>query len=151
MLVRVDHIGIVAASFEEGWSMLVDQMGLAIDEARSPLPGGLYFAPEHAHAYFFTVGEGETRVEMLVPAPGSESGTARFLTRNGPGLHHLAFACEDLDAEAERLATAGLVEIELPRTADGRRTASFFHPNHAGGILTELVTVDFDAMPKAAE
>lgn len=147
MLVRIDHIGIVAASFDEGWRLLVDQMGLAIDEARSPLPGGVYFAPEQARAYFFVVGDGETRVEMLVPTPGSESGTARFLVRNGPGLHHLAFACEDLDAETERLAAAGLVEIALPRTADGRRTAAFFHPNQAGGILTELVTTDFVAMP----
>ena len=151
MLVRIDHIGIVAATFEEGWRLLVDQMGLVIDEGRSPLPGGVYFAPEHAHAYFFAAGDGDTRVEMLVPTPGSESGTARFLTRNGPGLHHLAFACEDLDVEAERLAAAGLVEIALPRTEDGRRTASFFHPSNAGGILTELVTADFHAMPRAID
>ncbi|HSG78037.1 MAG TPA: VOC family protein, partial [Acidimicrobiia bacterium] len=115
-------------------------LGLALDEGRSPLPDGMFFEPEQAHAYFFTVGEGATRIEMLVPVPGSVSGTARFLERRGPGLHHLAFTCEDLDAEAERLAAQGLVEVRLPRTADGRRTASFFHPGSVGGILTELVT-----------
>lgn len=140
MLLSIDHVGIVAPSLEQGWEVMVDHLGLTPDEGRSPLPDGVFFEPEQAHAFFFTVGGGETRIEMLVPVPGSVSGTARFLERRGPGLHHLGFLCEDLDAESERLAGQGLVEIELPRTADGRRTAAFFHPATAGGILTELVT-----------
>ena len=151
MFLRIDHIGIVAPSFAEGFSIMVDQLGLELDDARSPLPDGVFFAPEQSHAYFFTAGQGDTRVEMLVPASGATSGTARFLERRGPGLHHLAFACEDLDAEADRLVAAGLVEVQLPRTADGRRTASFFSPASVGGILTELVTDRLEDMPGFGE
>jgi methylmalonyl-CoA/ethylmalonyl-CoA epimerase len=142
VLLRIDHVGIVAPSLEDGWEVMVDHLGLELDDHRSPLPGGAFFEPEQAHAYFFTVGDGATRIEMLVPIPGSTSGTARFLERRGPGLHHLGSLCEDLDAEADRLATQGMVEIQLPRTADGRRTAAFFHPSSSGGILTELVTTE---------
>ena len=61
--------------------------------------------------FFFDVGQGETQVEVLIPAPGSDSGVARYLARRGPGLHHLCYACEDVHAEAERLraVTAGMV------------------------------------------
>jgi hypothetical protein len=41
--------------------------------------------------------------------------------------------------EAERLRANGLAEIDLPRTADGRRTVAFVHPKSTGGVLTELV------------
>ena len=143
MLTRIDHVGLVAASFEDALVLLQEQLGLVLDEQRSPLPDGVYFEPEKTNAYFFMAGRGETRVELLIPTPDAASGTARFLARNGPGLHHLGFACDDVEAEAERLRESGLKEIQLPRTADGRRTVAFFHPASAGGVLTELVPSEF--------
>lgn len=147
MLERLDHIGVVAASFEQAHEFLGDQLELVLDEDRSPLPEGVYFAPEQINAYFFKVGGGATQIEVLVPAAGATGGTARFLARNGPGLHHLCFACPDIDVEAERLRARGLTEIQLPRTADGRRTAAFFHPESTGGLLTELVPLQLSDLP----
>lgn len=137
--VRIDHVGLVAATIEQATNVLGDALGLDIDEARSDWPNGRYFPPEQTYNYFFAVGEGLTQVEVLIPADGATSGAARFLERRGPGLHHLCYACEDVHDEAERLLENGLSEIELPRDADGRRPVAFFHPRSVGGVLTELV------------
>lgn len=137
--VRLDHVGLVAPTIEEAREILGDRLGLVIDKDRSKWPDGSYFAPEQTYNYFFNVGEGETQVEVLIPAPDATSGTARYLERRGAGLHHLCYACLDVHEEAERLLAEGLTEIELPRTADSRRTVAFFHPKSTGGVLTELV------------
>jgi methylmalonyl-CoA/ethylmalonyl-CoA epimerase len=139
MFTRLDHVGLVAPTIEEAQAILGDAMGLVIDQDRSNWPDGSYFEPEQTYNYFFTVGEGSTVVEVLIPAADATSGTARYLERRGPGLHHMCFACEDVHEEAERLRANGLAEIDLPRTADGRRTVAFFHPKSTGGVLTELV------------
>jgi methylmalonyl-CoA/ethylmalonyl-CoA epimerase len=151
MFARLDHVGLVAPSFEDALALFGGQLGLDADEDRSPLPDGVYFAPEQTKAYFFKIGDGETQIEVLVPTEGATTGTARFLERNGPGLHHLCYACPDIDAEAERLRARGLTEIELPRTADGRRTAAFFHPKTAGGVLTELVPMRLSDLPTVGD
>ena len=139
--VHIDHVGIVAHTIDQARGVLGDALGLDLDERRSQWPTGSYFAPEQTFNYFFQVGDGETQVEVLIPAPGATSGAARFLERRGPGLHHLCYACTDVQAEAERLLANGLLEIDVPRGVDGRRTVAFFHPRTAGGMLTELVPV----------
>lgn len=139
MFTRIDHVGLVAYSIEEANAVLGDALGLTIDEQRSQWPTGSYFAPEQTFNFFFKVGEGETQVEVLVPAKDATSGVARYLAKRGPSLHHICYACEDVHAEAERLRASGLDEIELPRAADGRRTVAFFRPQSVAGVLTELV------------
>jgi methylmalonyl-CoA epimerase len=140
MLVEVDHIGIVAHTWAEAKEVLIDKLGLVVDEKRSPLPDGSYFAPERTNNYFIKVGLGKTRVEVLIPAD-TTSGTARFLAREGPGLHHIGYACADVAEEATRLEGIGLRRIDLG-PIDGRRlSAAFFHPKSMNGILTELVPV----------
>lgn len=137
--VHIDHVGIVAYTIEQAREVLGDALGLELDMPRSQWPTGSYFDPEQTYNYFFQVGAGATQVEVLVPAEGATSGTARYLARRGPGLHHICYACEDVHSEAERLVTNGLEEIDLPRQPDGRRGVAFFHPRSAGGILTELI------------
>jgi methylmalonyl-CoA/ethylmalonyl-CoA epimerase len=141
MFARIDHVGLVAPSIDEARAVLGDRLGLVIDKDRSKWPEGSYFAPEQTHNFFFTVGEGDTVVEVLIPAPGATSGTARYLAKRGAGLHHICYACYDVHEEAERLRAEGLEEIDLPRAQDGRRTVAFFHPRTTGGVLTELVPV----------
>lgn len=137
--VRLDHVGVVAYTIEEAQAILGDQLGLVLDKDRSNWPDGSYFAPEETNNFFFNVGDGETQVEVLIPTEGATSGTARYLAKRGPGLHHICYAALDVHEEAERLRANGLTEIELPRTEDGRRTVAFFHPKGLGGILTEIV------------
>jgi methylmalonyl-CoA/ethylmalonyl-CoA epimerase len=139
MFVRLDHVGLVAYTIEEAKQILGDQLGLTVDEERSHWPDGSFFAPEQTYNYFFTVAEGETQIEVLIPAADATSGTARYLAKHGPGMHHICFAARDVAEEAARLQAAGMRQIELPKTADGRQTAAFFHPTSVGGVLTEIV------------
>ena len=138
MITGLDHIGIVAHGIEEAMETLQGKLGFPLHDS-TPLPDGAYFAPEGTHNYFFQVGAGETRIEVLVPVV-SEAGTWKYLQRFGPGLHHWGYGCDDVAEEAARLRAQGLRQIDLGGRPDGGSvTAAFFHPKGAGGILTELV------------
>lgn len=139
MLLEIDHVGVVARTIDEALETLVGHLGLVVDEARSPMPKGVWFPPEQTWNYFFKVGNGKTRVEVLIPE-GTTSGTARFLARNGPGLHHIGYASDNVYADAKRLEESGLRRIDIGPTDDPAKVrAAFFHPKAMGGILTELV------------
>jgi methylmalonyl-CoA/ethylmalonyl-CoA epimerase len=84
------------------------------------------------------VAAGESLVELLQPhEPNSPIG--KFLAKRGPGLHHICFAVDDLDAALARCRAAGLRLIDdEPRIgAEGKRIA-FLHPSSTGGVLVEL-------------
>ena len=138
MIVKLDHIGIVAPTIDEARSVLEGKLGLVLDEKRAPLPDGSYFAPEGTHNYFIQVGVGETQIEILIPVV-PETGTYKYLQRFGPGLHHLGYAVDDVPATTRELAEIGLSQIDLGDPDPDRLSAAFFHPKSAGGILTEIV------------
>lgn len=81
---------------------------------------------------------GDTLVELL-EARHADSPIARFVARRGPGIHHLCFSTDDLDALLSRCRDAGVRLIdETPRIgADGKRIA-FLHPSATAGVLIEL-------------
>ena len=137
MIVRLDHIGVVAHSIEEAIGTLDAKLGFPLSDA-TPLPDGAYFAPEGTHNYMFQVGTGETLIEVLIPVV-PEAGTYKYLQRFGSGLHHWGYGCDDVAEEAARLRAQGLQQIELGGPNPELITAAFFHPKSAGGILTELV------------
>ena len=81
---------------------------------------------------------GEPLVELL-EANDPDSPIARFVAKRGPGVHHICFAVDDLDAMLARCRAAGVQLIdENPRIgAEGKRIA-FLHPRSTGGVLVEL-------------
>ena len=81
---------------------------------------------------------GESKIELLEPT-SDDSPMARFIEKNGPGIHHLAYEVEDLEAAIARLIAEGARMIdEKPRVgAHGSRIA-FVHPKSSNGVLTEL-------------
>jgi methylmalonyl-CoA/ethylmalonyl-CoA epimerase len=81
---------------------------------------------------------GEPLVELL-EADDPTSPIARYLAKRGPGVHHICFSVDDLDAALERCRKAGIQLIdEEPRIgAEGKRIA-FLHPKSTGGVLVEL-------------
>src|SRR5579884_2869034 len=133
MFVRLDHVGVVAHSIDEARAVLVDKLGFPIDEERTRLPEGNYYAPQNTRIFFVSVGVGETEIEILIPQD-TTSGIARYLAKRGPGLHHLGYAVESVEEDAQRLRECGLEQITLPGGG-----AAFFYPKSAMGILTELV------------
>lgn len=139
MLKVLDHIAVVARTFQDADAVLTGSLGLTLDRERSNWPDGVYFESEQTRFYFFDVADSETQIEVLVPDPGSSSGTARFLERRGPAFHHICFGVDDVHEEAERLRAAGLEEVPLPRPPDGRRNVAFLTPDSVLGMLTEIV------------
>jgi methylmalonyl-CoA/ethylmalonyl-CoA epimerase len=142
MFAELDHVGIVARTWDEALELFEKKMGLVVDMKRAP--NGSYFAPEMTMNYFIKVGLGNTRIEVLVPqGTPAQSGTSRWLEKNGPGIHHLGYACEDVAKEAQRLIDSGMQIINVggQGTDPTKLRAAFFHPRSANGILTELVPV----------
>jgi methylmalonyl-CoA epimerase len=82
---------------------------------------------------------GASRVELLAPL-GPDTPVGRFLARRGPGMHHVAFAAEDVGAELARLKQAGAELVdELPRRGLFGLEVGFVHPESTGGVLAEFV------------
>ena len=122
----VDHVAVAVHSIEEGRALYE----LLTGERCSP--------PETLESQGVRVAFVGS-VELLEPL-GPDTTVGRFLERRGPGLHHVAFRVEDLEAELRRLEDEGvrLVDRE-PRTgAKGHRVA-FLHPSSTDGVLVELV------------
>lgn len=134
MIVRLDHVGVVAHSWTEASDVLVERLGFPLALNRTRMPEGNLYAPQNTRIYFVSVGNGETLIEVLIPQDG-ESGIARYLAKRGPSLHHLGYACDDVPEETRRLRDQGLTPIAIGDGLNG----VFFYPASAMGILTELV------------
>lgn len=124
---RIAHIGIAVRALDDLLPIYRDVLGLAevpLDDADGARIAGL--------------AAGGPLVELLEPER-ADSPIAKFIEKRGPGIHHVCFAVDDLDAALERCRAAGLRLIdETPRTgAEGKRIA-FLHPGSTGGVLIEL-------------
>jgi methylmalonyl-CoA/ethylmalonyl-CoA epimerase len=71
---------------------------------------------------------------------GPDTAVGKFLDRKGPGLHHVAYAVEDIDTTLEGLAAAGIELIDGEARVGIRQSrVAFLHPRSTGGVLTEIV------------
>ena len=78
-------------------------------------------------------------LELIEPI-GEDGTIARYLDQNGPGIHHLAFATDDIDAALDRAREQGIELIdEEPRSGAWGHDVAFLHPGSTGGILVEFV------------
>jgi methylmalonyl-CoA epimerase len=137
MFIRLDHVGVVAGSWDEAREVLVDRLGFPVDLDRTELPGGSLYVPQNTRIYFVRVGGGETRIEVLIPQD-EISGIARWLAKRGPSLHHLGYAVTDVAEDSAALRGMGLQQIQLGEPTETPR-GIFFYPKDTMGILTELV------------
>lgn len=134
MIRRIDHIGLVSPSWEEARAVLLEKLGFPIADWKGAGETGSYFKPERTMNYFLQVGEGDTVIEIIVPQD-TTSGAAKFLAKRGPGLHHIGYAVDDVEEEADRLSAQGLRRVDLGPKAG----AAFFYPQDIHGVLTEFV------------
>jgi len=82
---------------------------------------------------------GENHVELLA-ATGPDTPVGKFLAKKGPGMHHVAYQVDDIEATLAALKASGLRLIdETPRTGIRNSRVAFLHPATAGGLLTEIV------------
>jgi methylmalonyl-CoA/ethylmalonyl-CoA epimerase len=124
---RIAHIGVAVRALQELVPFYRDVLGMP----ETPLA-------DSDGARIVGLVAGESLVELL-EADTPDSPIGRFVAKRGPGIHHVCFAVDDLDAALERCRAAGIRLIdETPRRgAEGKRIA-FLHPSATGGVLVEL-------------
>jgi methylmalonyl-CoA/ethylmalonyl-CoA epimerase len=124
---RIAHVGIAVQSLAEILPFYRDLLGMPevqLDDADG--------------ATIAAVQAGDSLIELL-EANSADSPIGKFVAKRGPGIHHICFAVDDLDATLARCKNAGVRLIdETPRIgAEGKRIA-FLHPSATAGVLIEL-------------
>jgi methylmalonyl-CoA/ethylmalonyl-CoA epimerase len=130
MFTRVDHIGVAVEDLDASLELYERDYGMKLVHRETVTEQGV-------EAVLLDVGE--NHVELLA-ATGPDTPVGKFLAKKGPGMHHVAYQVEDIEATLAALKAAGLRLIdETPRTGIRNSRVAFLHPATAGGLLTEIV------------
>ncbi len=126
---RIEHLGIAVKNLEEAIPMYEALLNTTCYKREGVASEGVMTA-------FFQIGE--SKIELL-EATNEESPIAKFLSKNGPGFHHVAFEVENIESEIARLQAAGfqLIHEVAKDGADNKRIA-FLHPKSTGSLLVEI-------------
>jgi methylmalonyl-CoA epimerase len=127
---RIDHVGVAVEEIEPALELYRDSLQLQVAHREVVEEQGV-------EAVLLDVGE--NHVELLAPL-GEDTPVGRFLAKQGPGLHHVAYQVKDIDATLAALRQAGLRLIdEQPRIGIRGSRVAFVHPRATAGVLTEIV------------
>jgi methylmalonyl-CoA/ethylmalonyl-CoA epimerase len=127
---RIDHIGVAVEELEPALELYRDSFDLQLAHREVVEEQGV-------EAVLLDVGE--NHVELLAPL-GADTPVGRFLQRNGPGLHHVAYQVSDIDAALRELAGEGFELIDkTPRVGIGGARVAFLEPKSTGRVLVEIV------------
>lgn len=126
---HIEHIGIAVNNLEESIEYYENVLGLkcyAVEEVTD----------QKVKTAFFMVGQ--TKIELL-QATSDESPVAKFIDKKGPGIHHLAFAMDNVGEALKDAENKGVRLIDkTPRAGAEGLTIGFLHPKSTGGVLTEF-------------
>lgn len=131
MILGVDQVSVAVEALDDASRIYEEILGLKASHDET-------VADQGVSTRFFPVADTMSVVEALVPtAPDTPVG--KFLAKRGPGVHHIAFRVDDLDAELARLKGLGVRLIdETPRIGAENKRIAFLHPKETGGVLIEL-------------
>ena len=126
---HIEHIGIAVKSLDEAIPYYEDMLGLkcyAVEEV----------ADQKVKTAFFQVGQ--TKIELL-ESTDPEGPIGKFIEKKGPGVHHLAFAVDDVNKSLNEVGEKGirLIDKQARKGAEGLNIG-FLHPKSTLGVLTEL-------------
>lgn len=126
---KIEHIGIAVKDLEKSnelFSSLFGKPHYKIEEVIS----------EGVKTSFFK--SGPNKIELL-EATKSESPIAKFIEKKGEGIHHIAFAVDDIVSEIKRLQKEGFKVLnEVPKKGADNKLVAFLHPKTTNGVLIEL-------------
>ncbi len=126
---NIHHVGIAVQDLELAAKPYLE-LGYAL-EAKGQV--------ESQGVEVYMLKSGHSRFELLA-ATRPDSAIAKFIEKRGPGMHHIAIATSDIQAELKRLGEEGAPLIDsAPRPGFGGHLVAFIHPKWAGGVLLELV------------
>ena len=126
----IHHLGVAVEDLDEAVTTYERIFGARL-EHRETVPD------QGVEAAFLKVGDG--RVELLASL-GEETPVGKFLTKRGPGMHHVAYEVADVQAAIGELAEQGVELLDAqPRWGLFGLEVAFLHPDAVGGVLSELV------------
>lgn len=129
MIQRIDHLGIAVHRLEDAIPYYEQALGLRCERIE-------LVPSQKVRTAFFSVGE--VHLELLEPT-SDDSPVAKFLRERGEGIHHVAFACDDVAAQLLLAKGAGVRLVnETPVPGAGGKKVAFLHPKSTHGVLTEL-------------
>jgi len=127
---RIDHIGVAVEDIDAAIALYGESFEMELAHRETVESQGV-------EAVLLDVGDGH--VELLAPL-GPDTPVGKYLAKNGPGLHHVAYAVDDIDAALKSIAAAGIQLIDSePRVGIRDSRVAFLHPRSTGGVLTEIV------------
>ncbi|PLX81450.1 MAG: methylmalonyl-CoA epimerase [Desulfuromonas sp.] len=129
MTKKINHIGIAVRSLDTALPLYRDVLGMTFE-------GSEEVVDQKVKVAFLATGE--SRIELLEPT-SPDSPVAKYLEKNGEGIHHIAYEVDDLGSALAELKKQEirLIDQEPRGGAHGTRIA-FLHPKATGGVLTEL-------------
>ncbi|MCK0189705.1 methylmalonyl-CoA epimerase [Arenibacter sp. F20364] len=130
---KIEHLGIAVHDLEASNTLFAKILGVPhykIEEVTS----------EGVKTSFFKAGP--NKIELL-QALDDNSPVAKFLAKRGEGVHHVAFAVDDIVAEMERLTQEGFTVLnKIPKRGADNKLVAFLHPKGTNGVLIELCQED---------
>lgn len=126
---RIDHIAIVVDDIDNALGFWQAALGLKLEQIEE-------VAEQKSVVAFLPTGQSE--IELVKPTT-NDSGVARYLQKRGPGMHHICFEVEGLQAILDELKSKGVRLInDTPTTGAGGNRIAFIHPESTQGVLVEL-------------
>lgn len=126
---KIEHIGIAVKDLEKSNSLFSLLFGTAPYKTEE-------VENEGVKTSFFA--SGPNKIELL-EATKPESAIARFIEKKGEGIHHIAFAVDDIEKEIHRLTDSGFLLINpFPKKGADDKLVAFLHPKNTNGVLIEL-------------
>lgn len=126
---KIEHIGIAVKDLniaENLYSLLLNTSPYKREEVAS----------EHVITSFFK--SGPNKIELLM-ATDETSAIYKFIEKKGEGIHHIAFAVDDINSEMTRLKAEGFILLnEVPKKGADNKLVCFVHPKSSNGVLVEL-------------
>ena len=128
-LTKIEHLGIAVKSLEEGNALYTKILGVPPYKEEA-------VESEGVRTSFFKAGP--NKIELL-EATNPESPIAKFIEKRGEGIHHVAYAVEDIKVEMARLEGEGFTLLNKePKAGADNKWVCFLHPKGTGGTLIEL-------------
>lgn len=129
MINKIEHIGIAVKDLEAANKVYTKLFGEPPYKTET-------VESENVSTSFFKVGE--SKIELL-EAISPESTIAKYIERKGEGIHHIAFAVDDIEAEMKRMSAEGFIVLnEEPKKGADNKLVCFLHPKETNGVLVEL-------------
>ena len=128
-MLKIEHLGIAVKELSESIPLFEQLLNTPCYKTEE-------VATESVNTAFFQLGD--SKIELL-EATSAESPIAKYIDKKGPGIHHIAFEVDNIEAEMKRLSALGFEILNpTPKRGADNKLVCFLHPKTTNGVLIEL-------------